>query len=526
MTVVMFPNDKILNGQLNGQGGPLDVERLSHSLESSPPPPGRQVFANRDLRFDQINMIGFDMDYTLLSYLRVPMESLAHRLTVDRLIFKRGYPELLREKAYDPEFVIRGLVVDKQLGNIFKIDRFNHVGRCYHGRVGLEKEERRKIYRGEHIRLSNPRYYLVDTLFALPEMCLYADIVEMFDNDWKAGKRAQPNYESIFKDVRECIDEVHRDESLKDIIRANPEHYCPRDPELAHTLHKMRSSGKKLFVLTNSAWNYTEPMMRFLLDGVMPQYPSWRNYFDIVVVSSKKPDWFTAQNPFVDLNIAEDARVEGKPLEKPVDKLQRGHVYCGGNLKDFEKMALYQGEKVLYVGDHIYGDILKTKKSGLWRTALIVSELEEEINLSIRFKRELHELQALEERRRLLDQELLHNKSVLVSLERVIDNLDPVKQKTERERLIQYAKDLRRDRDEMKRVLQSALDRTLELDSLVENTFNRYWGLVFKEGHETSRFGEQVGDYACVYTSRVSNLLAYSPVQYFRAPRALMPHER
>jgi len=35
-----------------------------------------------------------------------------------------------------------------------------------------------------------------------------------------------------------------------------------------------------------------------------------------------------------------------------------------------------------------------------------------------------------------------------------------------------------------------------------------------------------VEDYACVYTSRVSNFLAYSPVQYFRAPRALMPHER
>jgi 5'-nucleotidase len=508
----------------------LDIMALNDNLTGegvvAPPPPGRQVFANRDLRFDQIDMIGFDMDYTLLSYLRVPMESLAHRLTVDRLINKRGYPEALREKPYDPEFVIRGLVVDKQLGNIFKIDRFNHVGRCYHGRASLSKEDRRKLYRGEHIRLSNPRYYLVDTLFALPEMCLYADIIDMFDAEAREGKRPAPNYEAIFKDVRECIDEVHRDESLKDVIRANPEQYCPKDDELAHTLHKLRSSGKKLFVLTNSAWNYTEPMMRFLLDGVMPQYPSWRNYFDIVIVSSRKPDWFTAQNPFIDLNVDEDSRVEGEPLDKPVEKLSRGHIYSGGNLKDFERMALYQGEKVLYVGDHIYGDILKTKKSGLWRTALIVSELEEEINLSIRFKRELHELQSLEERRRLLDQELLHNKSVLVSLERVIDNLDPVKQKTERERLIAYAKDLRRDRDEMKRVLQSALERSVELDSLVENTFNRYWGLVFKEGHETSRFGEQVGDYACIYTSRVSNLLAYSPVQYFRAPRALMPHER
>lgn len=218
---------------------------------------------------------------------------------------------------------------------------------------------------------------------------------------------------------------------------------------------------------------------------------------------------------------------EGEPQSKPVEKLSRGHVYSGGNLKDFERMALYQGEKVLYVGDHIYGDILKTKKSGLWRTVLIVSELEEEINLSIRFKRELQELQSLEERRRLLIEELLHNKSVLVSLERVIDNLDPVKkQKTERDRLIAYAKDLRRDRDEMKRVLQAALERSVELDSLVENTFNRYWGLVFKEGHETSRFGEQA---ATTPASIRAASRIYSPIRPCStscAPRALMPHER
>jgi 5'-nucleotidase len=487
--------------------------------------PSREVFANRDMRFDQIHMIGFDMDYTLLSYKRVPMEALAHRLTVDRLIQRHGYPESIR-KPYDPEFVIRGLVVDKQLGNIFKIDRFNHVGRCYHGRRALEKEERRKIYRGEHIRLSNPRFYLVDTLFALPEMCLYADIIELFEDEVREGKREPLNYETLFNDIRQCIDEVHRDESLKDIIRAHPEHYVDRDPELAHTLHKMRSSGKQLFVLTNSAWNYTDPMMRYILDGQLPQYASWRNYFDMIIVGARKPDWFTGQHPFIDLNISEDGKSAGPPLAKAPEKLVRSRIYQGGNLKDFEKMVEHGGEKVLYVGDHIYGDILKTKKSGLWRTALVVSELEEEINLTQRFKKELNELHTLEEQRRGLDQELIYNKGVLVSLERVIDALDPTKQKTERERLIQYAKDLRKERDEMKRVLAHSLARTQELDTLVESTFNKYWGLVFKEGHETSRFGEQVADYACVYSSRVSNFFHYSPVQYFRAPRALMPHER
>ena len=59
----------------------------------------------------------------------------------------------------------------------------------------------------------------------------------------------------------------------------------------------------------------------------------------------------------------------------------------------------------------------------------------------------------------------------------------------------------------------------------VDQAFNPYWGAIFREGTENSRFGEQVEDYACVYTSRVSNFLAYSPLRYFRSPRDHMPHE-
>jgi hypothetical protein len=36
------------------------------------------------------------------------------------------------------------------------------------------------------------------------------------------------------------------------------------------------------------------------------------------------------------------------------------------------------------------------------------------------------------------------------------------------------------------------------------------------EGNENSRFGDQVNDYADLYTSRVSNFGPYSPLRYFR----------
>jgi predicted HAD superfamily phosphohydrolase YqeG len=37
---------------------------------------------------------------------------------------------------------------------------------------------------------------------------------------------------------------------------------------------------------------------------------------------------------------------------------------------------------VLYVGDHIYGDILRSKKTLGWRTMLVVPELESELRIA------------------------------------------------------------------------------------------------------------------------------------------------
>src|SRR5215471_11540274 len=101
----------------------------------------RRVFVNRKLRMDEIELIGFDMDYTLALYNQPNLEALSIRCTLDKLIAKRGYPESIRTLDYDPAFAVRGLVVDRRFGNIFKADRFGHVGRVYHGKVPLSAEE-------------------------------------------------------------------------------------------------------------------------------------------------------------------------------------------------------------------------------------------------------------------------------------------------------------------------------------------------------------------------------------------------
>lgn len=46
--------------------------------------------------------------------------------------------------------------------------------------------------------------------------------------------------------------------------------------------------------------------------------------------------------------------------------------------------------------------------------------------------------------------------------------------------------------------------------------FNPFWGQLLKAGHQHSRFAKQAFDYACLYTSRASNLRFSSPQRAFR----------
>jgi predicted HAD superfamily phosphohydrolase YqeG len=45
------------------------------------------------------------------------------------------------------------------------------------------------------------------------------------------------------------------------------------------------------------------------------------------------------------------------------------------------QMSITSGTEVLYVGDHIYGDILTSKKEAGWRTMIILPELENELRI-------------------------------------------------------------------------------------------------------------------------------------------------
>jgi 5'-nucleotidase len=475
----------------------------------------RGVFVNRNLRLATVEMVGFDMDYTLAIYHQRRIEQLSYDLTLGRLITAHGYPADIGLLPYDHTFVMRGLVVDRSHGNLLKLDRFGQVGRAWHGLRSLPHETWQKLYRNEPVRLRGDRYAWIDTLFSLPEAWAYAAIIELLES---RGHRM--DYGRLYDDVREAIDSVHRDNSLKQAVRRDIARYIYRDPELGPTLHRLRSGGKRLFLLTNSQWDYTQAVMAHLLDGLAPEYPTWRNYFDVVITGADKPRFFSDSNPFLEL----DASSEIGTVLGEATSLERWKVYRGGNLASFEKMTGFSGEKVLYVGDHIYGDILKSRKASLWRTCMVVQELEDEIRYTEGRREEISRLSEVELLRARLDDAVNQRKAVLGGLERRLERetLAPAEQAG----LEEERREAKAELERLRRALKVAIGIAETLERDVEAGFNPYWGLLFKEGHENSRFGAQVEQYACLYTSRVSNLLQVSPTQYLRSPRELMPHEQ
>jgi HAD superfamily 5'-nucleotidase-like hydrolase len=500
---------------------------------------------NRHLKLSGIDWVGFDMDYTLAIYNQTEMDSLSIQGTISKLS-ARGYPEdVFRRIRYPVHFPIRGLLIDKRFGHVLKMDRFKVVQKGYHGLRELTRDELRQLYQQRKIRPNTARYHWIDTLYALSEATLYAGIVDAFES-----RGVEVDFARLFTDIRECIDEAHRDGTILDVVLSDLPRYVARDPNLAQTLHKFRSAGKKIFLLTNSRWPFTERMMTYLLGDAMPEYPSFRHYFDVIVVASQKPAFFQERRPLL-------VR-DGDALRPAAPPLERGAVYEGGNLHDFEKFLNIPGDRVLYVGDHIYGDILRSKKESAWRTAMIIQEMEAEVLAHESCREEHLTCNALEARREELEDQLRYYQQRYKDLTRKLEEEQqrksgPAQPNGAREDTGAaagapagdgasgaapaghadftapfYEAERGRTKRTVERIRGQLRSVDAELNRIereIDRRFHPYWGSLLKEANETSSFGDQVEEYACIYTSRVSNLLAYSPLQTFRSPRDLMPHE-
>ncbi|MBI2568517.1 MAG: HAD-IG family 5'-nucleotidase [Candidatus Schekmanbacteria bacterium] len=489
--------------------GALERELLRHVISNGPPPPHRSVFTNRTLRLEKIRYVGFDLDWTLADYVRSTTLALIFDLSRDRMVQDLGYPEALREVRFDSSFARRGLLIDRQAGTVIKMNRHRFVGRAYLGKRRLDDSERKRLYRHDPINPASDRFYHVDSLFELPEVNLYAELIELSQRP--ENREHFPAPERIFADVRQIVDTVHRDGTLKKLILAEPQRFLERDREVALALQRFALGGRRLMLITNAEWFYTKAICSYLFDGILPGVHSWLDLFDLVVVSARKPSFFRSKVPFQQID------ADGKVLGSCTLPSWKG-TYTGGCRDGLAGLLGDNGEEVLYVGDHIHSDIVATKIGSTWRTALIVSELEEEILRREELVTQERQLLQLKRELSALGHQMDDARDVL-TLEQMLAALSNNGSGNERCAQLEV---LLADYERRHRELRS---RAAALREYLSSSFNPYWGSVFRQGGNKSRFGNQVSDFACIYSSRVSNFARYGTFHYFRVGHDAMVHE-
>lgn len=468
-----------------------------------------RVFVNRSLRMDQVEAVGFDMDYTLAIYRQEAMDRQSIAAAIPKLLAK-GYPESLASVEIRFDFATRGLLVDRKLGNVLKMDRYRYVKRAYHGYRELSVDERRDLYHTKRVVAAGGRFHFVDTLYAMCEVAFYTAAIDVLERDGVTVA-----YEQLWNDIRAAVDASHQDGTILDHVLADLPRFVERDAALASMLHKLRSAGKRLFLLTNSQPAYTERMMGHLLEGQLAGYPSWRRYFDAVITAARKPAFFDGAAPF-------EEWVDGTLT--PATTLERGKIYVGGNLGEFEERLGLDGDHVLYVGDHIYGDVLRAKKKGAWRTMMIVQEMGAELGVVERTIPEAERMEAIERHReRVIDEQRVRQHQ-LKRLQRMLD-ADTDHSDPRRDELEAAKQQERRALETLRAQLDAVEDEYATLERQLELTFHPYWGSIFRAGPEVSGFGDQVEEFACLYTTTASNLGHYSAVHFFQSARERMPHE-
>ena len=157
----------------------------------------RGVFCNNEINMGDIQVYGFDYDYTL-AYYNTSLYGLIFSLARDILIEKHKYPSQLRHLTYLPHFPIRGIHFDKRRGWFMKVDSYHNIqlGSVFYGLNRIHDEDVIRAYGGlrlnsddignvhhqqqqQHNTTSPHLHHFVD-LFCLPEISLLASTFQYF----------------------------------------------------------------------------------------------------------------------------------------------------------------------------------------------------------------------------------------------------------------------------------------------------------------------------------------------------------
>ncbi|VDD82849.1 unnamed protein product [Mesocestoides corti] len=524
-----------------------NMEELAKTLPAAQPVETDAVFVNKEVRLGELDVYGFDYDYTLVNYTNALAEFIFQE-TIGLLVWKWKYPQELLSVKYDPNFLIRGLHYDIKTGFIMKVDAFKNIqsGTVYKGLRPVPYEVVQSNYNGLYIpsallrgsvhtkvRLAHQRPEFVQSnadFSNLNQICLFQDhkitqMMDFFD---------LPASYAVCSAIENAVHTIHESGLLHRTIIKHPELYIKPNPLLRELLIHLASYGKSLFLISNSGASFINEGMNYVVGR------DWRKFFDVIIVGANKPDFFrsnSSKRPCCFSTLFNPAISDFRPFRavdengaflswEGVSKFESGQLYLGGSLDLLKQLTKWQLQRVLYFGDHVYSDLavscgilfpssftiiffkswMHVQKGVLkfiwfvphwhldasnqwgWATAAVIPELEKELTLinTSKYQDNLRRLILLEEL-------LIENQYAVTAVGQSI--------------LASW----RRERDTLRQFSKSG--------------FNPHFGSVFRSFHKYSYFAQRLGLYASMYTSSVTNLL-HLPINHVCYPRrTLLPHE-
>jgi len=463
-----------------------------------------RVYANAYVDLAKIDIIGFDYDYTLVSYTDELLE-LIYDMALNRLVTDLQYPlEMLNAGLkFDPSFSIRGLAVDKETAWICHLSYTHKVAVAWEGREKVPTTRVFSEYRGK--RVMNPaerksRIKPLNDLFSMAECCLIADTVQFFKD---SGIAFCPR--NCVADILSTIGSTHMSGDFHRIVAENPPKYFQPTPFLKEVLKNLKRAGKRLIFVSNSPFWYVDKGMRYVIGD------NWRDSWDAVICSAGKPNFYTdTARPFRE--VCQDT---GRIKFNQVVKFEKGAVYKEGCIKELTRLMdwtpsaeiptqkrlfasgggdILVSSNVLYIGDSLFADLVDAKREFGWTTAAVTPEVAYETGLQ--------------------------SQSEFIVVQRTLDLL---------------LTSLRLMQEELGAVARSEEDtNTLDaLEKLVSKWRDREsqvlgnpFGSVFRARYQPSLFAHSLRRYCDLYMSSVSSLRNYSPQhRFYPEDSRLLSHE-
>ncbi|XP_023164859.1 5'-nucleotidase domain-containing protein 1 [Drosophila hydei] len=350
----------------------------------------------KELDLMDYDIIGFDLDGTLLRYNLQEMTPLIYNVLKQYLVEVKGYSPALLSKDLDMDFFQKGLMLDGVRGNVLKLSNEATIIRASHGTRLLSDDEIESIYGAERrwdvatafynnplSTWNGPASEQMRTLldyFDMPSALVFAQAVDVVDNE--SGSSGKPNEYKVWGDLLEALmhsysrDNFSNDSSLYfKALRAEPHRYVlPSCTKLFTWLKELRQADKKLFLLTGSNIDFAD------LTATQALGANWREYFDFIVTYAKKPGFFTQKRAYLNVDAVAKRELPNSELSLQ-EYLQPGNVYAQGNWHQLhQSMARLLNKdsskaRALYFGDNIIQDIYTPVKHSGFDTVAIAEEL-------------------------------------------------------------------------------------------------------------------------------------------------------